>query len=306
MCVGAGAWWLRSRRVGEIVHGTTPGLSRLWPVKWVWYSTLCLHRTDSLASRRVGPQAPIESPCEPSWLWASTMHDLPPTLVSVKNLSKDYRPGGTVVRALHDVTLDVLPGEFCAFVGPSGCGKSTLLNLIGGLDAPTSGTIALDGRPVTDASPMEWTRLRRELIGIVFQAFHLIPGLTVAENVALPILLKGKQGHGIAARIDEVLRAVGMEGRRSHRPSELSGGEQQRVAIARAIVHRPRLILADEPTGNLDSKQGADIVNLFRTLPQRYGHSVLLVTHSETAAAAADYVWHMRDGRLVNCVRRQA
>lgn len=234
------------------------------------------------------------------------MHDPPPALVSVKQLSKEYRHGGTVVRALHDVTLDVLPGEFCAFVGPSGCGKSTLLNLIGGLDAPTSGTIALDGRPVTEASPMEWTRLRRELIGIVFQAFHLIPGLTVAENVALPILLKGEQGKGIAARIDEVLRAVGMDGRRSHRPSELSGGEQQRVAIARAIVHRPRLILADEPTGNLDSKQGADIISLFRALPQRYGHSVLLVTHSESAAAAADYVWHMRDGRLVNCVRPQA
>lgn len=234
------------------------------------------------------------------------MHDPPPTLVSVNNLSKEYRPGGTVVRALHDVTLDIQPGEFCAFVGPSGCGKSTLLNLIGGLDSPTSGTIALEGRPVTSASPMEWTRLRRELIGIVFQAFHLIPGLTVAENVALPLLLKGGQESGIAARINEVLQAVGMEQRRSHRPSELSGGEQQRVAIARAIVHRPRLILADEPTGNLDSKQGADIITLFRTLPQRYGHSVMLVTHSDSAAAAADYVWHMQDGRLVTCVRQRA
>ncbi|MBS0170241.1 MAG: ABC transporter ATP-binding protein [Nitrospira sp.] len=229
-----------------------------------------------------------------------------PVLVSVNNLSKEYRPGGTVLRALDDVTLEVRSGEFCALVGPSGCGKSTLLNLIGGLDAPTSGTITLDGRPVTDASPMAWTRLRRELIGIVFQAFHLIPGLTVAENVALPVLLKGEQGPGLVDRVDEVLLAVGMEGRRSHRPGELSGGEQQRVAIARAIVHRPRLILADEPTGNLDSRQGADIITLFRTLPQRYGHSVLLVTHSESAAAAADYVWHMRDGRLVTCVRKQA
>ena len=114
------------------------------------------------------------------------------------------------------------------------------------------------------------------------------------------MLLKGEQGRAVTDRIDEVLQGVGMEARRSHRPSELSGGEQQRVAIARAIVHRPRLILADEPTGNLDSKQGADIVNLFRTLPQRFGHSVLLVTHSDSAAEAADYVWHMRDGRLVN------
>ncbi len=228
------------------------------------------------------------------------MRDAAAALVSVQNLSKEYRRGGTVLCALQDVTLEVQRGEFCAFVGPSGCGKSTLLNLIGGLDQPTSGSILIEGRPVTDASPTEWTRLRREMIGIVFQAFHLIPGLTVAENVALPMLLKGEQGQSVADRIDEVLLAVGMEARRSHRPSELSGGEQQRVAIARAIVHRPRLILADEPTGNLDSKQGADIVSLFRTLPQRFGHSVLLVTHSDSAAEAADYVWHMRDGRLVN------
>ena len=228
------------------------------------------------------------------------MHDSAKALVGVQRLSKEYRRGGTVLCALQDVTLEVKTGEFCAFVGPSGCGKSTLLNLIGGLDQPTSGTIMIEGRPVTNASATEWTRLRRELIGIVFQAFHLIPGLTVAENVALPMLLKGEQGRIVADRIDEVLQAVGMEARRSHRPSELSGGEQQRVAIARAIVHRPRLILADEPTGNLDSKQGADIVSLFRTLPQRFGHSVLLVTHSDSAAEAADYVWHMRDGRLVN------
>lgn len=232
------------------------------------------------------------------------MQDPAKMLVRVQNLSKEYRRGQTLVSALQNVTLDVKAGEFCAFVGPSGCGKSTLLNLIGGLDSPTSGTIAIDSRLVTHAGAADWTRLRREWIGIVFQAFHLIPGLTVAENIALPLLLKGEQGAGVTERIDEVLEAVRMTARRSHRPSELSGGEQQRVAIARAIVHRPRLILADEPTGNLDSKQGADIVTLFRTLPQRFGHSVLLVTHSETAAAAADYVWHMRDGRLVNCIRR--
>jgi putative ABC transport system ATP-binding protein len=231
------------------------------------------------------------------------MQDPANMLVQVQNLSKAYRRGQTIVSALQDVTLDVKAGEFCAFVGPSGCGKSTLLNLIGGLDRPTSGAIAIENRPVTHASATEWTRLRRELIGIVFQAFHLIPGLTVGENVALPLLLRGERGAAVAERVNEVLAAVRMDRRRSHRPGELSGGEQQRVAIARAIVHRPRLVLADEPTGNLDSKQGADIVSLFRTLPQRFGHSVLLVTHSESAADAADYVWHMRDGRLVNCVR---
>jgi len=134
-----------------------------------------LHRVDSTGPVRFGSHAPAENCRQPSRLWGSTMHASPRTLVSVNHLSKEYRPGGTVVRALHDVTLDVQPGEFCAFVGPSGCGKSTLLNLIGGLDTPTSGSIALDGQPVTGASPMEWTRLRRELIGIVFQAFHLIP-----------------------------------------------------------------------------------------------------------------------------------
>jgi putative ABC transport system ATP-binding protein len=231
------------------------------------------------------------------------MQDPANMLVQVQNLSKAYRRGQTIVSALQDVTLGVKAGEFCAFVGPSGCGKSTLLNLIGGLDRPTSGAIAIENRPVTHASATEWTRLRRELIGIVFQAFHLIPGLTVGENVALPLLLRGERGAAVAERVNEVLEAVRMDRRRSHRPGELSGGEQQRVAIARAIVHRPRLVLADEPTGNLDSKQGADIVSLFRTLPQRFGHSVLLVTHSESAADAADYVWHMRDGRLVNCVR---
>ena len=231
------------------------------------------------------------------------MQDPANMLVQVQNLSKAYRRGQTIVSALQDVTLDVKAGEFCAFVGPSGCGKSTLLNLIGGLDRPTSGAIAIENRPVTHASATEWTRLRRELIGIVFQAFHLIPGLTVGENVALPLLLRGERGAAVAQRVNEVLEAVRMDRRRSHRPGELSGGEQQRVAIARAIVHRPRLVLADEPTGNLDSKQGADIVSLFRTLPQRFGHSVLLVTHSDSAADAADYVWHMRDGRLVNCVR---
>ncbi|MCC2639652.1 MAG: transporter, ATP-binding component, putative Lipoprotein-releasing system protein LolD [Nitrospira sp.] len=231
------------------------------------------------------------------------MQNLAQTLVTVRNLSKEYHRGPTSLYALQEVTLDVKPGDFCALVGPSGCGKSTLLNLIGGLDQPTSGTIMIENQPMTHASAMEWTRLRREVIGIVFQAFHLIPGLTVTENVALPLLLKGEQGNVVAERVDEVLRSVGMDTRRSHRPGELSGGEQQRVAIARAIAHDPKLILADEPTGNLDSKQGADIIKLFRALPQRFGHSIMLVTHSESAARAADYVWHMEDGRLVDCTR---
>ena len=240
----------------------------------------------------------------PSGLSIPIMQDSFNMLVRVQNLSKEYRRGQTLVSALQDVTLDVKAGEFWGSGGGSGSGTSTWLNPFGELGEPCSGSLAIGKRLGPPASPTEWTRLRRELIGIVFQAFHLIPGLTVAENVALPLLLKGERGAAVAERVNEVLEAVRMDRRRSHRPGELSGGEQQRVAIARAIVHRPRLVLADEPTGNLDSKQGADIVSLFRTLPQRFGHSVLLVTHSDSAADAADYVWHMRDGRLVNCVRQ--
>ena len=227
------------------------------------------------------------------------MQEATTTLVRLHRISKEYRLGRALVYALQDITLDVQAGDFCAFVGPSGCGKSTLLNLIGGLDHPSSGEITIDQQTVTHVDSAEWSRLRREGIGIVFLAFHLIPGLTVRENVALPLLLKGEQGRTVTERVTEVLAAVGMESRGAHRPGELSGGEQQRVAIARAIVHRPRLILADEPTGNLDSKQGAEIVALFRSLPQRYGHTVLLVTHSDAAARAADYIWEMRDGRIV-------
>jgi ABC-type lipoprotein export system ATPase subunit len=231
------------------------------------------------------------------------MHDPAKSLVSVEKLSKEYRRGGTVLCALQEVTLDVKAGDFCAFVGPSGCGKSTLLNLIGGLDLPTSGTIAIEGRPVTNASATEWTRLRRELIGIVFQAFHLIPGLTVAENVALPMLLKGEQGRTVADRIDEVLQAVGMEARRSHRPSELSGGEQQRVAIARAIVHRPRLILADEPTGNLDSKSGKNVMAIIQHLNEMRGKTIVLITHETSTAEHAERIIHLMDGEIERDVK---
>jgi ABC-type lipoprotein export system ATPase subunit len=208
------------------------------------------------------------------------------------------------VQALHDVTLEVKRGEFCAFIGPSGCGKSTLLNLIAGLDRPTSGLILLEGKDAGAFTNGEWTVMRRECLGIVFQAFHLIPGLSAEENVALPLLLKGERGASVSRRVQDVLGTVGMWERRRHRPAELAGGEQQRVAIARAIVHRPRMVLADEPTGNLDSKSGGDIVELLRSLPERFGHTVMLVTHSWTAAQAADYVWEMRDGRLLGRVNQ--
>lgn len=206
--------------------------------------------------------------------------------------------------ALRDVSLEVKPGEFCAFVGPSGCGKSTLLNLVAGLDLPTSGEIRLEGRSTQYLTSAEWTKIRRETIGIVFQAFHLVHGLTAEENIALPLMLRGENGREMANRVNDMLDKVGMSHRRRHRPAELSGGEQQRIAIARALVHGPRLLLADEPTGNIDSHQGAGIMALIRELAISGGQTVLLVTHSVQAAQAADYVWTMRDGRLVSRTER--
>lgn len=222
------------------------------------------------------------------------------SMVTIRQLSKTYSRGAAMVTALHGVDLEVRQGEFCAFVGPSGCGKSTLLNLVAGLDHPTAGEIVIDGRSVRTLKSQDWTTMRRETIGIVFQAFHLVHGLTAEENIALPLMLRGEQGHDIAARVDELLHQVGMNHRRRHRPGELSGGEQQRVAIARALANRPRLLLADEPTGNVDSHQGAEIMGLIRRLAQSGGQTVLLVTHSAQAASAADYTWTMCDGRLVS------
>ncbi|HMS83503.1 MAG TPA: ABC transporter ATP-binding protein [Nitrospira sp.] len=221
-------------------------------------------------------------------------------VVTIRGLSKTYSRGETTVTALHEVDLEIRKGEFCAFVGPSGCGKSTLLSLVAGLDQPTAGEIVIDGRSTKMLSSQAWTTMRRETIGIVFQAFHLVHGLTAEENIALPLMLRGEQGRDISARVDELLHRVGMSHRRHHRPGELSGGEQQRVAIARALVHQPRLLLADEPTGNVDSHQGAEIMALIQGLAQSGGQTVLLVTHSAQAALAADYTWSMCDGRLVS------
>lgn len=220
-------------------------------------------------------------------------------MLRLEQVSKIYQRGSTSITGVDRVSLEVAAGEFCAFIGPSGCGKSTLLNLVAGLDCPTLGEIILDGRATGRFSSDDWTKVRREEIGIVFQAFHLIPGLSAEENVAFPLLLRGERGGTMRRRVEEVLSLVGMSHRRRHRPGELSGGEQQRIAIARAVVHGPKLVVADEPTGNLDSQQGAAVVDLLRTLADQDRRTVLLATHSREAAGAADYVWTMRDGRLV-------
>jgi ABC-type lipoprotein export system ATPase subunit len=225
-------------------------------------------------------------------------------MVTLTDVSKIYIRGNDRICALDHVNLDIAAGTFCAFVGPSGCGKSTLLNVIAGLDVPTSGAIALNGQSTAGYRADDWTSVRRHCIGIVFQAFHLIPGLTVEENVAFPLLLRGETGRKVRERVAAVLGLVRMTHRTGHRPSELSGGEQQRVAVARAIVHEPKILLADEPTGNLDSQHGAEIIELLRTVVEKFGHTVLLVTHSAAAAHAADYVWAMKDGRLTTKTAR--
>src|SRR5262245_29520036 len=221
------------------------------------------------------------------------------SMVRFDQVSKMYERGGDTITGIDRISVDVAKGDVWEFIGPSGCGKSTLLNLAGGLDGPTSEEILLGGQSTTRFTNDDWTRIRRETVGIVFQAFHLIPGLTAAENVAFPLLLRGERGASVHTRVEEVLELVSMTARRHHQPSELSGGEQQRVAIARAIVHHPQIILADEPTGNLDSQHGAEIIVLLRSLVQRFRKTILLVTHSTAAAEAADYVWTMKDGQLV-------
>jgi len=217
-------------------------------------------------------------------------------VVRLEGVSRVYQRGASSIRAVQGISLEVARGEFLAVMGPSGSGKSTLLNLIGGLDRPTEGDILIEGRSTRGLTETEWTTLRRERIGVVFQFFNLLPGLTARENVALPLLLRGDAAPG--ARVEECLAAVGLAHRGEHRPSELSGGEQQRVALARALAHRPALLLADEPTGNLDSKVGRGIVQLIKTLARQGGQTVVLATHSRDAAAEADRVLIMRDGAV--------
>lgn len=220
-------------------------------------------------------------------------------MVTFVHVWKEYRRGDIVVHALRDVSFHIDQGEFCALMGPSGSGKSTFLNVIAGLDQITAGDILLEGKSTTGFSDADWTKRRREFIGMVFQAFHLVPGLTAAENVGLPLLLSGKAPNMVWQRVAETLEAVGMQHRAQHRPGELSGGEQQRVAIARAVVHRPRLVLADEPTGNLDSHNAAEVVALLRRVSQEWGQTVILATHSEAAAREADRRYLLRDGELL-------
>jgi putative ABC transport system ATP-binding protein len=206
--------------------------------------------------------------------------------------------GGREVSILDDITLEVPAKQFLAIVGPSGSGKSTLLGLIAGMDAPTAGIISLDGRDITNLSEDELARLRREKVGYVFQSFHLIPTLTARENVAVPLELAGDPE--AESKADALLRAVGLEARGHHYPAQLSGGEQQRVAVARAFANRPAILLADEPTGNLDTATGQQVIDLLIRLNRDHGSTLVLVTHDQALAAYADRVVRLLDGRIAS------
>jgi putative ABC transport system ATP-binding protein len=217
-------------------------------------------------------------------------------LLELEGVSKRYHLGGDDVVALDDVDLSLDDGASLAIVGPSGSGKSTLLHLAGGLDRPDAGSVRLGGRDLADLSVGHRARLRRRQVGFVFQFFHLVPGLSVAENVELPLLLDGRRDRG--GRVRHLLERVGLGHRARHQPSQLSGGEMQRTAIARALVAEPRLLLADEPTGNLDSATGAAVLEVLLEAVADAGCSLVMVTHDEAAASMADRTLHLRDGRF--------
>jgi ABC-type lipoprotein export system ATPase subunit len=222
-------------------------------------------------------------------------------ILRLDSVSKDYVTEGTPVSALRDVSLAVARGEFVAIVGRSGCGKSTLLNLAGAMDFPTSGSVLIDGVNTSNLSESALTKLRREKVGFIFQSFQLLPTLSVLENVELPLLLSGTSGARASAL--ETLRWLEMESFAARMPYQLSGGQMQRVAIARALVHSPALLLADEPTGNLDSATGNLILALLRRIASEKNTTILMATHSPEAAAIADTIVRMRDGCVQELVR---
>ncbi|MCS7179364.1 MAG: ABC transporter ATP-binding protein [Anaerolineae bacterium] len=224
-------------------------------------------------------------------------------LIRTENLTKIYGTGEAAVVALDHVNIAVEKGEFLAVMGPSGCGKSTLLHLVGGLDRPTEGRVLLDGRDLTSLRDDDLAALRRRRIGFIFQFYNLIPVLTALENAALPLLLDGVKPAEAHRRAAEWLTRLGMGDRLHHRPDQLSGGQQQRVAIARALVAEPDLILADEPTGNLDSRAGDEIAALLRRISSEWGRTILLVTHDSRVAAHADRILFMKDGRIIDETR---
>lgn len=219
--------------------------------------------------------------------------------VEGKHIVKDFRLGTTTTKVLKDISLQVMRGEFVSIMGPSGSGKSTLLYILGGLDAPTGGHVLLDGMDISRFGDEKMSRIRRQKIGFVFQFYNLIPNLSVEENIMLPLLLDGKKMGAFKKQLGQILEVVGLSDHRKHTPRELSGGQQQRVAIARALIGKPEILFADEPTGNLDSKTGAEIMNLLREINQSIGQTIIMVTHSPEAANSSSRIITVQDGSIL-------
>jgi putative ABC transport system ATP-binding protein len=221
----------------------------------------------------------------------------PDAIVSAHDITRRFGEGDAAVDALRGISLDFPPKAFTAIMGPSGSGKSTLMHILAGLDRPTSGTVVIDGKDITQLDDGELTRLRRDRIGFVFQFFNLVPVLNAEENMLLPLSIAGRKPEHLWA--EQLMQTVGIADRRTHRPSELSGGQQQRVAVARALVSRPAVVFADEPTGNLDSKTSEEVLGLLRRAVDEFGQSVVMVTHDEMAASYADRRIELVDGRVI-------
>ena len=220
------------------------------------------------------------------------------TAVACRNIVKEYTVGGEGVRVLDGISLKVCSGEFVSIMGESGSGKSTLLYILGGLDRPTEGDVCINGTDISGLSDENMSRMRRQKIGFVFQFYNLIPNLNAEENIMLPLLLDGKRAVDYSGRLAQMLELVGLTQRRKHTPRELSGGQQQRVAIARALMSRPEILFADEPTGNLDSRTGAEIMSLLEEINRERGQTIIMVTHSPEAAKSSSRIITVRDGKL--------
>ena len=225
-------------------------------------------------------------------------------VVVANQIARRFGEGDTAVDALRGVSLDVARGQLTTVMGPSGSGKSTLMHILAGLDRPTAGSVAIDGTEITSLGDTELTKLRRTHIGFIFQFFNLLPMLTAAENITLPLTIAGQKID--RAWLEQLIESVGLKDRTSHRPSELSGGQQQRVAIARALVTKPTVVFADEPTGNLDSKTGGEILELLRQAVQDQGQTTVMVTHDARSASIADRILFLADGNIVRELPRSA
>jgi putative ABC transport system ATP-binding protein len=229
---------------------------------------------------------------------AGTVVDIADAVVKARGLSRRYGEGETAVIALDDVTVDLVTGDYTAIMGPSGSGKSTLMHILAGLDRPTAGTVVVDGVEITSLKERALTQLRRDKIGFIFQTFNLLSTLTARENIVLPLTIAGRRSDD--AWIDQLIDTVGLRDRLTHKPAELSGGQQQRVAVARALASRPAVLFADEPTGNLDSRTGDEVLRLLRHSADQLGQTVVMVTHDAHAATYADRIIFLKDGRIAH------